>query len=81
MIKNVGTIDRIVRVVLGVAVLSLLFLLDGPLHWVGLVGVVLIVTGTFSFCPAYRLIGLSTCCGEGGDKEGGCGTGGCGCGH
>ncbi len=76
MIKNVGTIDRVLRVVLGVAVLSLLFLLNGPAHWVGLAGIVLIVTGTFSFCPLYRLTGLSTCGGEGG-----CGGGGCGCGH
>lgn len=74
MIANVGTIDRIVRVVVGLAVLSLLFLLEGPIHWVGLAGIVMIVTGAFSFCPAYRLIGISTC-------GGGCGTGGCGCGH
>ena len=78
MIANVGTIDRIVRVVVGLAVLSLLFLLDGPIHWVGLAGIVMIVTGAFSFCPAYRLIGISTC---GGGEGGGCGTGGCGCGH
>ena len=77
MIANVGTIDRIVRVVVGLAVLSLLFLLEGPIHWVGLAGIVMIVTGAFSFCPAYRLIGISTCGGEGG----GCGTVGCGCGH
>ena len=76
MVQNVGTIDRIVRVVAGLAVLSLLFLLDGPIHWVGLAGVVMIVTGAFSFCPAYRLLGISTC-----GKDGGCGTGGCGCGH
>ena len=56
------------------------------MHWVGLAGVVLVVTGLFSFCPAYKLVGISTCCGaggnkEGGTKEGGCGGGGCGCGH
>ncbi|MEI6557294.1 MAG: DUF2892 domain-containing protein [Rhodospirillaceae bacterium] len=76
MITNIGTIDRIVRVVAGVVLLSLLFFLEGASRWFGLVGVVLVLTGAFSFCPAYRLIGLSTC----GNKDGGgCGSGGCGC--
>ena len=78
MIANVGTIDRIVRVVAGLAVLSLFFLLDGPIHWAGLAGIVMIVTGTFSFCPAYCLFGINTGAKSACGKEDG---GGCGCGH
>ncbi len=61
MSKNVGAIDRILRVVAGLALIAMLFVVEGPIRWLGLAGVVLLVTGVFSFCPAYRLIGLSTC--------------------
>ena len=61
MSKNVGTIDRVVRVVIGLALIALLFLAEGSIRWLGLAGAVLLVTGVFSFCPAYRLVGLSTC--------------------
>jgi len=61
MSKNVGTIDRALRVVAGLALLSLLFVAEGSLRWLGLAGAVLLVTGVFSFCPAYRLVGLNTC--------------------
>ncbi len=84
MIANIGMIDRIIRGVVGLALLSLMFLLSGPLHWVGLVGIIPIVTGLFSFCPAYQMIGINTCGGEGYikvEREDGCGKGGCGCGH
>jgi len=54
-------IDRVLRVVVGLGLLSLVFVLEGNLRWLGLVGLVPLVTGAFSFCPAYKLIGLSTC--------------------
>lgn len=59
MKANVGRIDRILRVSLGAALLSLLFF--DPSNWVGVVGIVPLVTGAVSFCPVYRLFGLSTC--------------------
>jgi hypothetical protein len=61
MTKNVGNIDRILRVVVGLALLASLAVLEGSARWLGLIGVVLLVTGVFSFCPAYRLINLNTC--------------------
>lgn len=61
MKTNVGNADRIVRVVLGLALLSLLFVLDGNARWWGLIGVVPLVTAAFGFCPLYRVVGLSTC--------------------
>lgn len=61
MNSNVGSIDRVVRVVLGLALLSAFFLLEGALRWVGLAGVVLLLTAAVSFCPLYRILGVNTC--------------------
>ena len=59
MNKNEGVVDRVVRVALGLALLSLTVV--GPQTWWGLVGVVPLLTGIVGFCPAYRIFGLSTC--------------------
>ena len=61
MKANVGSVDRIIRVVLGLALLSLLFVLDGNTRWLGLIGLVPLATAAFRFCPVYRVVGLSTC--------------------
>lgn len=61
MPHNEGTVDRGIRVVLGLAVLSLLFV--GPVPgWglVGLVGLVLLATAALGSCPLYTLLGVST---------------------
>lgn len=60
MNRNLGIADRVIRSVVGIALLSLLFVLDGNARWFGLVGVVLIATASVSFCPLYRILGLST---------------------
>lgn len=60
MKKNVGTADQVVRIILGVILLALLFILDGGIKYVGLLGIVLILTGLLRFCPLYPLIGLNT---------------------
>lgn len=57
--RNVGTIDRIVRVVVGLALISLVFV--GPQTPWGWIGLVPLLTAVVSFCPAYRLIGMRTC--------------------
>ncbi|HUJ75396.1 MAG TPA: DUF2892 domain-containing protein [bacterium] len=59
MEKNVGSVDRWVRVVLGILFL-LIFLASGPVKWWGLVGVVLLATAALNWCPAYWLVGMST---------------------
>jgi hypothetical protein len=56
---NEGTVDRIARVVIGLALLSLTVV--GPRSMWGLVGIVLLATGLIGFCPLYRLVGVSTC--------------------
>jgi len=55
---NIGTADRVIRVVLGVAVLSLTFL--GPKTPWGLVGIIPLATAAVGFCPLYRLLGMNT---------------------
>jgi hypothetical protein len=61
MTANVGSVDRIIRIVLGLAILSLLFLLEGNARWWGLLGLVPLATGLISWCPAYKLLGMNTC--------------------
>ena len=55
---NEGTIDRAIRVALGLALLSLTVV--GPHTLWGLVGLVPLATGAIGFCPLYRLLGLKT---------------------
>jgi hypothetical protein len=68
MIANVGKLDRAFRLVLGVVLLGLGlgFFKSASLEpnfaiGVDIVGVVLIATAVLSFCPAYRLFGITTC--------------------
>jgi Inner membrane protein YgaP-like, transmembrane domain len=58
MSRNVGTVDRWVRVLLGLGLLSLVFV--GPKTMWGLVGLILVVTAGVSFCPLYAMFGWST---------------------
>ena len=59
MLANVGGVDRILRVIVGLVLISLVFI--GPQTPWGWIGVVPLVTGLFRFCPAYTLLGLNTC--------------------
>ena len=61
MAANVGGIDRTLRVVVGIVVLALFFVLEGNARYWALVGLVPLFTGLFSFCPLYSLIGVNTC--------------------
>jgi hypothetical protein len=58
--KNVGTADRIIRIVLGLAILSLVFILDGSLRYLGLIGLIPLITGIIGFCPLYALLHIRT---------------------
>ena len=61
MKSNVGTIDRTLRVLVGVALLSLLGIAEGNLRWIGLLGIVPLATALLGFCPLYSLLGISSC--------------------
>jgi hypothetical protein len=56
---NEGTIDRAVRIVLGLGVISLAFV--GPRTPWAYVGIVPLATGLLGFCPLYRVLGINTC--------------------
>lgn len=59
MKANVGTIDRVIRIIVGLVLISLVFV--GPHTPWGWIGIIPLITGFVSFCPAYALIGASTC--------------------
>lgn len=59
MIRNEGSIDRVIRIALGVGLLSLVVV--GPQTLWGLVGLVPLATGLVGTCPVYSLLGIKTC--------------------
>jgi len=61
MKANVGGVDKILRIVVGLGLLSLILVLEGNARWWGLVGLAPLATGLFNFCPLYSLLGLNTC--------------------
>lgn len=56
---NVGGIDRMVRIVVGLVLMGLAA--TGTVGWWGWLGVLPLATGLLRFCPAYPLLGISTC--------------------
>lgn len=56
---NVGTIDRVIRIVLGLVLIGLA--VTGTVGWWGWIGILPLATGLFKFCPAYTLVGVNTC--------------------
>ncbi len=66
--KNAGTLDRMIRVVAGAAVLSLTVV--GPRSLWGLVGLVPLLTGLVGTCPLYTVLGLRTCPPSGAEARG-----------
>ena len=68
MNANLGNLDRVIRIILGLA-LIVAPLLNIPAVWSSAVlsygsmavGFILVVTGLFRFCPLYRILGISTC--------------------
>jgi O-antigen ligase len=56
---NVGTPDRIIRIVVGLVLIALAA--TGTVGLWGWIGVVPLLTGIFRFCPAYPLLGINTC--------------------
>jgi hypothetical protein len=56
---NVGSTDRVVRIVIGLALIALVFV--GPRTAWGWIGLIPLATGLLRTCPAYSLLGVSTC--------------------
>lgn len=59
MKKNIHHIERVIRIVLGVVLISMAFI--GPQNLWFLLGVVPLMTGLIGWCPPYAMLGISTC--------------------
>lgn len=59
--RNLGTADRLIRLAIGVALLIFFFVGDGTSRWLGLIGLVPLLTSAVGSCPLYSLLGISTC--------------------
>jgi hypothetical protein len=59
MPRNVGDIDKWLRIIAGLLILGLGAF--GPVGWWGLLGIVPLATGVMGSCPAYSLMGMNTC--------------------
>jgi hypothetical protein len=64
MEKNVGSLDRGVRIIVGLALLSLVFLRQDSSRWFGLIGLLPLLTASLSWCPLYTVLGVKTCSAE-----------------
>jgi hypothetical protein len=64
MTRNMGSLDRILRFVVGIALIAYAIPIGFPStgwNWVGWIGLVPLVTALVGNCPAYTLTGMSTC--------------------
>ena len=59
MKKNIGAVERIIRIIAGIGILSLAFV--GPASPWAYLGLVPLATGLIGWCPPYALLGFSTC--------------------
>jgi hypothetical protein len=61
MIMNINEekIDSTIRVIIGIMLLSIIFI--GPQSLFGLIGLIPLITGLTGFCPLYKILGLNTC--------------------
>ncbi|MFP4570134.1 DUF2892 domain-containing protein [Rhodosalinus sp.] len=60
--KNVGTIDRVLRVVVGLALIAGFFLdTEAAYRWLYLIGIVPLATGLLGTCGLYKVFGINTC--------------------
>lgn len=70
MKKNIGSIDRVVRITAGILLIGIGLVFKS---WWGAVGIVPLATAFLRWCPAYTIFGLNTC------RSGSCDTAGDGC--
>lgn len=68
MKKNVGQVDRGIRIMVGIVLLLLVVVLQNDWRWLGLIGIIPLATGLLGSCPLYMLLGINTNKGEDKDK-------------
>ena len=60
MVCNIGTVERVIRAIVGVVLLSLIFFVDGNARWWGLLGLGPLLTALVGYCPPYKWMGIDT---------------------
>ena len=58
--KNIGKIDKLIRVIIGLVLLSLIFILNGNIKYIGLIGLIPLLTAIIGTCPLYLPFGINT---------------------
>jgi hypothetical protein len=58
MNRNMGPVDRIIRAVTGIIVIVLGIVYQ---NWLGIAGLIPLITSGIGFCPLYRILGIKTC--------------------
>lgn len=61
MKKNIGTLDRISRLILGLGLIGFALIAEGSVSKFGWIGIIPLMTAIIGFCPVYTLIGVKTC--------------------
>lgn len=59
MVRNIGTTERIIRAIVGIALIALVFV--GPQTPWGWIGIIPLATAVLGWCPPYALLGINTC--------------------
>jgi len=57
---NEGSLDRIIRIILGLIILALWFVLQGNAQYLALIGLIPLITGIIGWCPLYMIFGIDT---------------------
>lgn len=58
---NMDKVEKVIRMVVGLGMLSLVFILRDPSRFFGLIGIIPLTTGIVGTCPIYSLLGINTC--------------------
>ncbi len=61
MTRNVGSVDRALRAILGIGLIVWALMGTGQYAWLGWIGVVPLLTAVVGWCPPYGLLGINTC--------------------
>jgi Protein of unknown function (DUF2892) len=61
MTQNVGNLDRVLRVILGLAMLSFALMSGYQYAWIGWMGIIPLLTAAMSSCPLYSIFGINSC--------------------
>ncbi len=60
MTQNIGSVEKVIRIILGVALLVWGFVLSNPINYWGAIGAVPLLTALLGWCPAWTLLGINT---------------------